>query len=180
MRSQLEDDVSHDRSNSTTLKDEFVGLTRTVHPHVPHASRLSNRKPSTKRRAKFAIEHHTCIRFIPPIHFVNHPLASTTPTVLKGPIVGLTHHTFYETHPNLDILGGILKAKFDTGDPKPHVCYMNMATLCESESASIPIVQCMPQRGDRSDMAHGERIVKRRRSSRRFIQSIYPFNATHK
>ena len=51
--------------------------------------------------------HHTCIHCIPPIHFVNNPQTSTTPTIFKGKTVGLTHHTLYETHRNL-LLSGIL------------------------------------------------------------------------
>ena len=105
--------------------------------------------------------HHTCIHFIPPIQLVNNPPTSTTPTILKGQTVGLTHHTLYETHRNLET-GGILTTKFDTRNPEPHVCFMNMATLCESyglvvmESASGYIAQCMTQHCHRSDMTHGQ------------------------
>ena len=112
---------------------------------------------------------------IPPSHFVNHSLTSATPTILKGQTVGLTHHTLYETHRNL-LSGGILTTKFDTRNPEPHVCFMNMATLCESyglvvmESASGHIAQCMTQHCDRSDMTHGQKIFKRR---------LLRFMATH-
>ena len=109
------------RSHSNHSSPRFASIP-SIEPESARSPIYARSRSPVARTSKYNNTiHHTCIHCTPPIHFVNNPQISTTPTILKGQTVGLTRHTLYGTHPLPWHLGWNQNSTHSLRKPRSHI-----------------------------------------------------------